>query len=104
MYKFLFTNFHIFVTSYITFTIIVGMSVCLSLPSVSQYMMGGGRKLLESAFQRLVSSRSGGSKKAAGGGRRQKDKAAAGANKKVSTLYLQQILPFLVTATCDGCV
>lgn len=83
------------------------VTVCvLSLPSVSQYMMDGGRKLLEGTFQRLVSSKSGGSKKTVGGGRRQKDKAAVGANKKVRTLYPQQILLFLVlflTATCDGC-
>lgn len=80
----------------------VDLSLCLSpcrmcllsLPSVSQYMGGGGRRLLESTFLRLVTSKSGGSKKAVG--RRQKDKAVVGTKKKVSTPYLQHILAFFV--------
>lgn len=78
-------------------TLHVDLSLCLSpcrmcllsLPSVSQYMGGGGRRLLESTFLRLVTSKSGGSKKAVG--RRQKDKAVVGTKKKVSTPHLQHI-------------
>lgn len=89
-------------------TLHVDLSLCLSpcrmcllsLPSVSQYMGGGGRKLLESAFLRLVTSKSGGSNRVGGSkkavGRRQKDKAVVGTKKKVSTPYLQHVLAFFV--------